>query len=82
MTDNDAWAAYERFENALKAVKDEARKGPVIDVLDTAYLVKLWLDAYAKDATAADIGALTAIIMPRISGETRPRKPRLKRQAP
>jgi hypothetical protein len=53
---------YEAFERALGAVKERMS---LIDVLDTAYIVRKWFDVYAPGATAADIVAMTAIIMQR-----------------
>jgi hypothetical protein len=56
---------YESFERSLKAVEDVTKKGCLIDVLDTACLVRKWFDVYAPAATAADIVAMTKIIMQR-----------------
>jgi hypothetical protein len=60
--------AHEVFEGHLLAIQDEAKRMLVINVLDTAFLVKKWFDAYAPTATPADIVAMTAIIMQRESG--------------
>ena len=38
---------YESFERSLKAVEDVTKKGRLIDVLDTACLVRKWFDVYA-----------------------------------
>jgi hypothetical protein len=63
---------FNPFDRALLNMPDEAKRGPIIDVTDTAYLVKLWFDTYAPTATAADIIAMTGLIMERERYLSRP----------
>jgi hypothetical protein len=58
-------------KNHIRAISDGDKRMAVIDVLDTAYLVKKWFDAYAPTpgATPADIVAMTALIMDREKGD-------------
>lgn len=52
------------FERALKALDGvPSFKNALIEVCDTAYMCKRWLDSYAPSYTPADIIALTALVI-------------------
>jgi hypothetical protein len=56
------------FDKRLDSMREpEAAnfKGALIDVCDTAYMCKLWFDSYGLVATAADVVALTRLVMER-----------------
>jgi hypothetical protein len=54
------------FENSYEALMAQAPEGwwkeAIIDVLDTAYIVRQWFKAHKVEASAADITAMTALI--------------------
>lgn len=54
------------FDKALEAINGQSTwKAALIDVCDSAYLCKKWLDVHAPGYTAADIIALTALVIAR-----------------
>lgn len=54
------------FENDLLGLEGLPDwKGALIEVCDTAYICKRWLEAYAPGYTPADIVALTALVIAR-----------------
>jgi hypothetical protein len=66
--ESEGFMPYERELHHLQKQRGaEARHwiGPVGDVLDIAKIVKLWFDDYAPNATAADIIAMTKLIIDR-----------------
>jgi hypothetical protein len=54
------------FERMTDSIPDVRKRQAVLDVMDSAYLVKLWFRAQKITATAADIVAMTAQIMSRM----------------
>jgi hypothetical protein len=52
------------FEKLLyEGIPDADKRMHVIDVTDTAYLVMKWFDEYGVQAKAADIVAMTKLIL-------------------
>jgi hypothetical protein len=52
-----------QFKAALKDVPNSDFRSALIDVTDTAHLCKAWFETYGVSATAADIVALTKLVM-------------------
>lgn len=53
-----------RFDQAVIQCQEPFRKA-IIEVMDTAYMVKLWFEIYAPAALPADIVAMTAMVLER-----------------
>ena len=57
------------FEDLLRTMEKSSDGGhfhkALIDVTDTAYACKVWLENYSSHFTAADVVAMTALVMKR-----------------
>jgi len=56
------------FEKRLERMREpdaSVFKDALIDVCDTAHMCKLWFESYGLAATAADVVALTRLVMER-----------------
>jgi hypothetical protein len=53
------------FEELLERVVDPDKRQPLIDVLDTATICKAWFVAHGLTCTAADLVAMTALVLAR-----------------
>lgn len=58
-----------RFEYGMASIpsgpEEALWKKAIIEVADTAYLCRLWLETYTKEFTAADVLAMTRMVMDR-----------------
>jgi hypothetical protein len=59
----------ERFEELLRTIGAGPWKDALVEVCDTAFMVKVWFASYGIAATASDIVAMTALVVGRAPKE-------------
>jgi hypothetical protein len=53
------------FERLLQDVEPPTARQAIIDVTDTAYLVKVWFEQHRVAYTAADLASMTSMVLER-----------------